>query len=212
MAFYNDKMIELASGGILLDIGANIGMYFESMSKVASKVYAFEPHPDNVEVLKSEALKYNNIEVVSAAIGSKDGITNLFVCDRNHRQHTLLVNIAADPRWGHSLSNFINVPSIKLDTFCIQNNIKGITGIKIDVEGAEEFVIAGALETLRNNNAIISLETHAPINADNVTELLKSCDYIFWNTDKVLTDRIEQDKHYFCVKQGSNLSPFIGEP
>lgn len=204
-------MIEMASGGVILDIGANIGMYFEAMSKSASIVYAFEPHPDNINVMNEEVRKYNNVVVVQAALSNVDGNTSLFVCERNHRQHTLVTDIASDPRWGHSLGNYIEVPSIKLDSYCTEYNISGITGIKIDVEGAEEYVIEGALETLKNNNAIISLETHAPINANKVASLLKECGYIFWNNYGQLILDMEQDQQYFCVKNENLINPFTGE-
>ena len=201
MNYLNDTMIDMAEGGVILDIGANVGMYFDHMSIKATKVYAFEPHPSNVNILISKAKNFNNVEVVACAINDYDGEVNLYQCSRNAGQHTLSKDIAVDPRWGHSIQDFIPTRSLTLDSWVKENNVTGITGIKIDVEGAEEFVFRGGLNTLMNNDVIISLETHYPINEDVIDGLVKRCGFKFWNGDLKEESFIKPDRQYIMSKK-----------
>jgi len=203
----NAKMIELSKGRVLLDIGASTGEYMARMSQSGSHVYAFEPHPDNVVVCTHMAASMPNVTVVPAAVSSNDGQIDLFVCARSTTQHTLSPLIAKNARWGHSLDRHISVPSIKLDTFCQQNNVSGPMGIKIDVEAAEEFVIQGGLETLKNNDCIIAIETHGEIDAGNLTRMFYAAGYKWWDMDRNRCFSMEPDKSYLCVVATSDIIP-----
>jgi FkbM family methyltransferase len=204
----NARMIELSKNRIMFDIGASSGEYIPSMCKVGTMVYAFEPHPDNVKVCNDLFSHNKNLKVIQSAVSNQDGEANLFICSRTSVQHTLSTEIAQKTWWGHSLDNFMKVPTIKLDSFCQQHNISGKMGIKIDVEAAEEYVIEGAMETLKNNDCIVALETHGEIDANNLTRLMVLAGYKWWDADGNLSSVFERDRPYFCVRNDSSISPF----
>ena len=200
MAILNDKLIEMARPGTFLDIGANQGMYLEAMSQKATKVYAFEPHPENVAYMREHFSHLTNVEIAPIALNNEDNFIKLYQCSRNHAQHTISQPVAANPIWGHSEEDFITIPALTLDTFCNQHNVADITAIKLDVEGAEEQVLLGAMETLTKNNPIISLETHFPINEQAVDALIKKLGYTFFNANMEQEETIRPDMQYLLIR------------
>ena len=67
---------ELRKGDICLEAGANIGYYAFLEAKVPStKIYAFEPDPRNINLLKKgiKVNKLRNIEVIPKALSDKTG-------------------------------------------------------------------------------------------------------------------------------------------
>jgi hypothetical protein len=50
-----------------------------------------------------------------------------------------------------------------IDSFVKGNDIKNIELIKVDVEGAEHFVVQGAKETLSNFSPILLIEVHSVV-------------------------------------------------
>lgn len=222
MTYFNNKLIELAERGTFLDIGANIGEFTLPMASKATTVYAFEPCAENVHMLNQRIIGYDNVVVIEAALSDYNGLQPMYMCDGpNHNaRHTLSLDIAEYKNWGHNPDKFISVPCHQLDTYVGFNLIQNITAIKIDVEGAEDKVLAGAINTLENNNPLISIETHVPwdlgeevarpfIEMQNrVERILKDCGYVFWTMDGICREHMSKELHYFCVKNHMKVSPF----
>lgn len=59
----------------ILDIGANIGIasIFFALRYPSAKIYAFEPIPENFELLKRNIEGYGNIKAYPVALGTEDG-------------------------------------------------------------------------------------------------------------------------------------------
>src|SRR6476661_6930465 len=72
--FFN-RMIP--DNGIVLDIGANIGIMTATIAKRKknAKVYAFEPIPENIKALKRivNYYKLNNVKIFEVALGEEPG-------------------------------------------------------------------------------------------------------------------------------------------
>ena len=69
---------ELFPGNVVLDLGANIGYYAIMEAKIvgsSGKIYAIEPDPRNIEILKKN-IKLNNIDGIfdleEGAISNED--------------------------------------------------------------------------------------------------------------------------------------------
>lgn len=67
--------------------------------------------------------------------------------------------------------------SVRLDSFVQDHKINDLHAIKIDVEGAEESVIRGALHTLRVQSPLILIELHAAADFLAIVNLFKSVGY-----------------------------------
>jgi methyltransferase FkbM-like protein len=73
------------------------------------------------------------------------------------------------------------VETIRLDHFVVQNNIKKIALMKIDVEGHEYAVLQGAKQTLMTLRPLLIVEIeqrhHDDIDADDIVDFVRECGY-----------------------------------
>ena len=133
----------LRPGDLFVDVGANIGAYTVlAAGAVGANVTAFEPNPTIYPTLEKN-VRLNalseRVNTVNAALGRASG--NLkFTVDLGTESS---VAVAGDA------SNIISVPVLSLD-----EQLAGQTPfmIKIDVEGFEAEVLAGAINILRQNS------------------------------------------------------------
>lgn len=195
------------SDGIALDIGANHGIYTVQLADKFSKVYAFEPHPDNLSIIKNELGEKNktNVEVLQKVIGYEDGISTLFINRLNHGGHTIMSDLAEHGKWGHKSDNTITVESTTLDSFCAD---KEVSFIKCDIEGGEYEIFFYADKMLKNSNPVIILETHQVANfnvdqndRDHLQKHFDSFGYNIYDVNGRKVDRMDCDTHY-VVKKG----------
>lgn len=201
----NQYMIDNALPGVFFDIGANIGCYTVPMAMKATQVYSFEPSVLNYSGLLEAVAPYDNVVTEKMAVSNSTGDVKLYAAIQTDLPvgwggFSINPGIPALPHLQRSFDNYEDVPAITLDEYCTTNNITGITGMKIDVEAAEQFVLEGALETLKNNDILISLETHVAIDRQRIYELLTEAGYSVYHngTDKV--SNIEFDQQYICRK------------
>jgi FkbM family methyltransferase len=124
--------------GRALDIGANHGIYSYALSRLARRVDAFEPQPWCAETLA--AWRGPNVTVHVEALSDVDGELQLAVPVLGGHMYTGYAHIGAagDGERGET------VPVRRLDSFGFDD----VTFAKIDVEGHEGAVIAGARDTL----------------------------------------------------------------
>lgn len=130
----------LQDGSVFIDIGANVG-YFTRMAarKVNSsgKVYAFEADYANYNALNNNTIGLDNIVTMNLAVSSENGFTE-FHQSSHSSCHSLV-----------ETDNYLNgdqwvCPSITLDKFwSLYLDETYIDLVKIDVEGAELFVLEG---------------------------------------------------------------------
>jgi FkbM family methyltransferase len=132
----------LRSGDLFVDIGANIGSYTILASAANANVVSFEPVPstfeamlDNVHLNRLE----KGVDARNQAVGRNTGELEM-IADQDTTNQALVAG-------GHYAGKSIRVPVVTLDTA-----LQGATPklIKIDVEGFETEVLAGAKETLEN--------------------------------------------------------------
>ena len=137
----------------ILDIGANIGNHALFFAKFLScdMVYAFEPYPANVSVLRKNLERFaDKSKVYDIALSNKEGTMTLY----NSQKRNFGGFSLHDYQNGISfvVSQSINV--ITLDSL----NLNGISMIKIDVENHENEVLEGAKQTILRNKPIIFIE------------------------------------------------------
>lgn len=197
------------SNRVALDVGANMGIYTSMLADKFSKVYAFEPVPDNIRQLRANLANKTNVEIVEKAISDKPGIVTINLNQSNHGGHTLSTKVATHNEWGFTKNNpAIQVNAITLDEFCKD---KDVEFIKFDVEGAEDFIFEGAKETLSRKNLNIMIEVHNEVDLDKLYKMFASFDFKILTLGLVITDkgirneaivcnRFVSDNHYLLVK------------
>lgn len=137
----------LENVNILVDVGANIGLYSVLGGKILKnkgQVYAFEPDPRNFELL-SKNIKINelcNVNAYCKAVSNSCNTTRLFRDKCNFGNHSFSSENVPN------LNDSLEVETITLDKFFL-NNTSTIDVLKIDVQGAEMLVLEGATELLK---------------------------------------------------------------
>ncbi len=144
----------LAKKGIrnVFDIGANEGNYTAEVLKHCpqARVVCFEPHPRTAERLRRRFTENPRVRVLATALGDRSGTARL--SDYQSRpagsRHASLAAGVIDRIHGATPTS-IEVPIDRLDDIMKRERIAPPDFIKIDVEGLELAVVAGARETLR---------------------------------------------------------------
>jgi FkbM family methyltransferase len=144
-------------GMTVVDIGANFGYYTCLAARLVGsqgKVYAFEPAPNNFEMLlRNIALnQYQNVIPIQKAVSNKVGKTKLFM-DRNNFGAPSLSEGNITTRRG-----FVEVETLTLDAFFDGPHMNGPDFLKIDAQGGEGLIMEGAKQVLKNTPLKIIME------------------------------------------------------
>lgn len=169
-----------------VDVGANFGWYATLLAHLApgGRVTAYEPVPEVFARLQDNIQLngfVNRVELKNSCVGEKDG-TVTFAC---RAQESGLAHIVG----ADSEEETIQVPMTTLD-----NDLSDAAGrialIKIDAEGAEAKVLAGAsslLEAVNPPNLVVEVNSKALVragtSAEDVLRFLADRNYEFWRLD-----------------------------
>ncbi len=134
--------------GTAIDVGANEGAWSYPLSRIFSKVEAFEPIPDCAAIIKDSGNK--NIEVHQVALSSSKGIKELHIPIANGKPLTGYATFG-DLEGEYTT---MSIPVHKLDDY----SFTGVAFMKIDVEGHELEVIKGAEATIRREKPAMIVE------------------------------------------------------
>src|SRR5436305_2937823 len=80
----------LSAGAVVVDAGANIGVYSQFLSRCvgpAGIVHSFEPSPENFRRLQSATRQLANVCLSQAAVGEYSGKSQLYVSDQLNVYH-----------------------------------------------------------------------------------------------------------------------------
>ena len=154
----------LEPGSVVIDAGANIGLYSIIGSKrvgATGKVFSFEPSKANFKLFLKN-IELNQIKnIIPVNMGLGDEIADKLILSQNPENGDGEKYILKDENLiKNNLNNNKSNEIIALDTldnFQLNNNITKVDFLKIDVEGYEYYVLKGAEKLLKNNPEIIIL-------------------------------------------------------
>lgn len=127
-----------------IDVGANDGSYVHYLRRHARKVIAFEPMPALARALRDK-FPGNDVSVEQVALSDREGTVELHMPVVDGVVVTGCSTISSEASETYPASRAIEVPMDRLDAV-----YKGRVGfIKIDVEGHEQAVLDGAVQTIR---------------------------------------------------------------
>jgi FkbM family methyltransferase len=157
----------LRPGDVVLDIGANIGYYVLIEAKIIGpqgRIYAIEPSPSNVEILKKN-INLNGIEEIVEI--NQMGISNKASVGKFYISHMSNLGSFFPTRYyGDSIleekSPTIDVKTVSILDFV--SDKKEIAMIRMDIEGYEVEAFEGMIPLLKEGSFAprILFETHRP--------------------------------------------------
>jgi FkbM family methyltransferase len=151
--------------GTVLDIGANIGCISQALAVAGHRVWAWEPQPELYKLLVLNTMGLT-VNLANCALGAKPGTAYMPLVDYSKPGNFGGLGLG---------SGKLPVEVQTLDTYCLDN----ISLIKIDVEGFEEEVLLGALDTIERNKPIIYLEADREQNLPKLRSLLDKIGYTY---------------------------------
>ncbi len=141
---------------VLFDVGANVGIYtlFAALRNPAGLVIAFEPAPRNCAALLDNVglNQTSNVHVWSLALAAVQKL-DLFYLSSGEAGASMHSLGSDGPvvAFGESVACRLGVISTTLDEL-IAAGLPAPTLLKLDVDGTEENVLRGAMETLRSRS------------------------------------------------------------
>ena len=142
-----------------IDAGSNIGFWSKNMCEKFKHVYAFEPHPDNIECYKENLKNYKNYTLYDIAISNVSNVQmNLYVSPDECGNASLNDFGVKEGTTARKLTND-QITSIKVNVKKIDEyNFENIGFIKVDCQNHEKEVIEGGIETIDRCSPVLCLE------------------------------------------------------
>ena len=143
----------------IIDAGGYVGDTALLFSSYTDKsIHVFEASSSNMDIIR-ETIRLNqleNIVPVSKALGEKSGTATFSLGERNSCNSLV-------ERPGYNYPNHIEVPVITLDDYVRENNLE-VGLIKVDIEGGEQLLLKGAVETIRTQHPILLISIYHSAN------------------------------------------------
>ena len=187
-AFIDQKrLLNNLENSVIVDVGAHVGDTTELYRKYfsQSKIFCFEPFSESCDYLKKRFINDSNINIAETALGSKDETKPLFVSNFSNLNSLQRPNERA---WGFADEKSVDVETITLDQFCLENDIKQIDILKLDVQGSELDVLMGSKTILEKGNvSLVYVEWQVVPLYENhhkyykIAEFLAGFEYEFFN-------------------------------
>lgn len=192
---------------VILDIGANIGLFTLYAQDSASKLISVEPTPSHQNIFEKICGKYENVELVKAALSDKNENVSFYTCNANSTQNSLIKGKGTAVGESPPDENKVTVRGVTLEALLNECNIDHVDFCKIDIEGSE--MIAITEETLKPvydkidrmfievhstySGADVKWEEHLIINRKKIEKILDSVGYKY----EVLPSMYNDTLHVF---------------
>lgn len=173
---YERGPVRLESGDMVIDCGANMGMFSALATRRGCEALAFEP----MDFIREAYLEPN------AALNPTISIAPLALSDRRetlefHINDTNIGGCARDDSRSESARMRApgakqTVEAVTLDSFVEERAIDKIDFIKADIEGSERKMLAGAKNVLRKHAPKLSICTyHLPDDPTVLRQIILEC-------------------------------------
>ncbi len=138
----------LKSGSVVVDAGANVGVYSQFLSTCVGKagvVHSFEPEPQNCARLRVALSHLPNVQINEMAVSDQTGNSVLYISDELNVDHR------AYPSEGKRRET-ISIQTTRLDDY--MKSGEHVDLVKLDIQGYELHALRGAERVLQDNSGI----------------------------------------------------------
>ncbi|PYT11932.1 MAG: hypothetical protein DMG59_25025 [Acidobacteria bacterium] len=177
----------LSNGSVFLDVGAHIGYFSMKAARrvgKAGRVLAFEPNPETLKLLRDNATANNaqNVIVEPIACTDREQTLTLYAAPTINTGASSLARQNADISVEEAPRPY-SVRGRPIDDVVRELNLTRVDAIKIDVEGAEVYVLRGAMDTMRRFHPKLVVEVVPQqlagfqTTVDDLTSLIRAAGY-----------------------------------
>lgn len=194
-----------APGSMVVDVGANIGAYTVPLARVCPEcmLHAFEPNPFALKRLGRNLALNSLSNVVTYGVGLSERCGTLNFSAHDGRNGDLGLSSfleSAASRSGHTRTMPVEVKT--LDSL-FDSSSPPISVIKIDVQGGELQVLAGAVQTILRHHPVILIE-HEDINFASSDQAAEAKERL-----AALFQELDYDVYYVTRQDPSLLFPVL---
>jgi len=148
---------------VIFDVGANEGFMSETYRQLfpTAIIHAFEPHPQAFAQLQRKFSIDANVIINNLGVADLPGQLQFNLANQSASSSFIPFSDQSPyvPGTGLNTVESLEVAVTSIDNYCIENDINYIDYIKLDVQGFESKVLAGAANMLnRNSIGIIQTE------------------------------------------------------
>ncbi len=170
---YGDGANFVREGDIVLDCGANIGVFVRAcLNKGAKKVIAIEPAPENLECLRrnfKDEIAQGRVVVYPKGVWDKDDFLTLNIDHGNSAADSFVIH----PE--HSSASTEKFPLTTIDKIVAELGLERVDFIKMDIEGAEVKALNGGAATIGKYHPRMALSVyHQPEHPVEVPKAVKA--------------------------------------
>ncbi|MBI3683839.1 MAG: FkbM family methyltransferase [Acidobacteria bacterium] len=144
-------------GDIVLDCGANVGVFTRASLKAGAKlVVAIEPAPENIECLRrnfTDEIASGKVVVYPKGVWDKEDILELHIDPHNSAADSFVIDKEG---WG----KVEKVPLTTIDKLVEELKIERVDFIKMDIEGAETRALEGGRSILAKFRPRLALSAY----------------------------------------------------
>ena len=219
------KKLNIPENASFVDIGVNVGQTLLTFRSLYSNTYwGFEPNPSCVFYLNSliKTNKFKNVNILPVGLSSENALLKFYLKNEVDSAGTIIQDLRPD-YYDSEQVNFVPLFSFDKLNF---NEIKNISLIKIDVEGAELDVISGLIKTINKFKPKIIceiLDCHSEKSipamqsrADKLIDLMKSNEYdvyrILHSENPIGFKKIDKLKLQVWSPESFNLNDYLFVP
>lgn len=180
-SYENPAYVIVKRGDVVLDCGANMGLYSAVAAREGGMVYAFEPSKFIVDkYLRITAEENPNISILNMALADQKGVSE-FIIEEANLGHSRLKDEEG--------KKTEKVVVTTIDDFVKEQKLERVDFIKADIEGAERNMLQGATWVLKYFAPKLSICTyHLPDDPEVLERIIKKAnpDYIVHHEPKKL--------------------------
>jgi FkbM family methyltransferase len=143
---------------VVVDVGANVGMWTEAALRVLqpARVIAFEPTPASYAALRQRFADRPEVDVRHAAVGDRERTATLHLFSRPEFNSVLpMLDGVPELYGGFGATGMVDVPMTSLDIALA--DIPHISVLHVDAQGMEPSIMQGAEEVLARTSVVMTV-------------------------------------------------------
>jgi len=139
---YFYEKVQIKKNDVVIDAGANTGIFSAIAANLGANVFAFEPLSVFIDYLKHTSRLNSGIHIIPLALSNTKGEIEININNNDLRASSIIPN--------KKQANVELIKTTTLDYWVRENNISKIDFIKADIEGAERLMLEGSTWILKN--------------------------------------------------------------